>query len=106
MLKPIQQGDIIFVPVEKIPETAKPAKPRNNKYILAEGEATGHTHTVEVSPQTKVFWDNNRLYLQNNFSVPVEHQEHKTLIVPTGNWEVRRVKEWDYDEEQAKRIRD
>jgi len=107
-MKVIQQGDILFVRREEIPQNTQKVSPENGKYILARGEATGHCHAIPASSKVEVLRDDNgRLYLQiNGSSAPVTHQEHKTKIIPAGNWEVRRIKEWDYDQEQARQIWD
>ena len=47
--KPIAQGDIFYVPVDKMPEGLRKAKRVNGRVILALGETTGHAHAIRTS---------------------------------------------------------
>src|SRR5262245_39642851 len=43
--KPIRQGDVLLVPVDKLPEGfANVARDQYDRIVLAEGEAHGHAH--------------------------------------------------------------
>ena len=43
----VRQGDVLLVPVSKIPASAKEAEPQKNlPVILAFGETTGHMHGI------------------------------------------------------------
>lgn len=48
------QGDVILfrLPDDYIPSKSHQIKPRDNKLILAEGEATGHHHAIWMQPLT------------------------------------------------------
>ncbi|MBW2968541.1 hypothetical protein KY314_00275 [Candidatus Woesearchaeota archaeon] len=110
MNKPIQQGDILFVPISKTPDKTKSVQPQQGKYILAEGEATGHSHAIKVLDKphqmVKVLRNAKGLYLKVKSPVDVEHEEHGTQTIPIGDWEVKQINEWNYDEQQAQKIRD
>lgn len=44
--KPMAQGDVLFVPIEKIPANVKPAVAEGQYYIIAHSE-TGHHHVID-----------------------------------------------------------
>ena len=44
--KPVAQGDILIVPIDIIPATAKAATPENGEFIIAHSE-TGHHHVTD-----------------------------------------------------------
>ena len=74
--------------------------------ILAEGEVTGHAHRV-VSGEAELVQAGEMMYLlvKSKF-VKVDHEEHGVIAIPQGTWEVKKVREWDYEEEEARQVRD
>lgn len=102
----IQQGDVLFIPVDKIPNNTR--KVNSNKYhILAIGEATGHSHKVAVEEADFLRTDcGDQSFLNVIEGAVIMHEEHKTAVLPAGIWEVKIVREYDYDKEQAKKISD
>lgn len=91
----LRQGDVLLHPIDKIPEGAilQGALPT---VVLAEGEATGHAHTIAPKRgQVKHFRKGTEVYLEVNFPVILEHQEHAPLTVQPGIYQVRRqVEQW------------
>ena len=100
-----QQGDVLIERVEAIPETKKASKKINGRYILAEGEVTGHAHAV-VDPGVKLFEVGNEKFLSASKKFTVVHEEHKNITVPKGDYKIRIVKEYDHFEEEAREVRD
>lgn len=96
-----QQGDVILMPVDQIPQSA--TKKRNNH--LAEGEMTGHFHNA-VGDGVAVLEKGEGLYLDAPNGCEVEHQEHKTISVPAGKFKVIGVREYDHFAEEARRVED
>jgi hypothetical protein len=47
-MRPRRQGDILLVPVEKVPEGLVDVPRENGRIVLAEGEETGHLHMIEA----------------------------------------------------------
>lgn len=97
----LQQGDVILVSINKLPEDLKP---HNN--VLAEGEATGHHHTANGAGIAVMEGEKGELFLQAPLGATIEHEEHKVLDVPAGTYEVRRVQEYDHFEQEARRVVD
>src|SRR3989304_3582392 len=42
-----RQGDVFIEEVASIPEGARRVPALNGRYVIAEGEATGHAHTID-----------------------------------------------------------
>ena len=85
-----RQGDLLFVR-SRIPEGATEIKDG----VLARGEATGHTHRVR--PGTAVAMMVGLVaYVRalQDQEAYIDHEEHNTVILPTGDWIVRRQREY------------
>jgi hypothetical protein len=95
--KIVRQGDILLVPITEIPSTATPASARHRRLILAEGEVTGHHHSIveregvallEIPSQRELF------LLVKEGDALLEHQEHATITVKPGAYRVVRQREY------------
>ena len=107
MNKIYRQGDLILKQIDKLPENLKLVS-KENKFILAEGEQTGHKHLLVAESQTmEILQDNSgKFYLKFSGSVDLTHQEHKTITIPIGIWEVDNEREYDYALETIKSVAD
>ena len=100
----IVQGDVFLTKVI-IPKTAR----KQDHFTLALGEATGHHHSVVYADQdhAKLYMDDNgTLYLRASKPITVEHQEHKPINVPAGDYLVGIVNEYDPFTEETRRVED
>lgn len=93
---PLRQGDVVLVPVESLPERAVKLL-RQGRLVLQEGEATGHAHAI--LDKGAVLYDAE---LEARFlevltlgGVLLEHEEHDTLTIPEGVYEVRIGRVWE-----------
>ena len=50
------QGDLFVKRIDKLPDTARSAKPENGQFIVAHSE-TGHHHVIEAIPGCQVYED-------------------------------------------------
>lgn len=103
----IRQGDVLLIPVDTIPANTAPVGRQNGRLILAEGEATGHAHAIADETAELVTADEAaELYLLVHGGDPVSliHDEHDTLTVPPGRYQVRRQRE--YTPEQIRQVAD
>jgi hypothetical protein len=93
--KQARQGDVLLTPVDSLPGGVKPLK-HARKIVLAEGEATGHEHAIRAkASQIKQYVKDTELYLEVQFPVTLEHEEHASIIVEPGIYQVRRqVEQW------------
>lgn len=100
-----QHGDVLLY-VSDIPKDAKivMADPSRG-IVLAEGEATGHAHTIMDSGCTLLEHGGKR-YLSVKEPVTLRHQEHKPQVIKPGTYEVKRVREVDPFEEEVRSVRD
>ena len=99
-----RQGDVLFVAINDIPAKVGEWTKKN---VLVEGEATGHHHAVAPIDMESVefFIDKDgRCIMQNKKPVNITHQEHHTINLPAGAWEIRRQVE--YFPEGWKQVRD
>ena len=96
--KPCAQGDMLFIPVDNIPETAVPAKAVNGEFIVGHSE-TGHHHVIEKA-RAEVFEaaDDEFTAWVRSLGAKVEHKRsfdtHETLYLPEGNYQIRRQREY------------
>ena len=99
-----QQGDVLIETVQAIPPDAHPRARRNGRHILAEGEATGHAHAV--ADDIDVFESDEALYCLAQAPFTVTHDEHKPITVPSGAYQIRRVRVYDHFSEEAMAVAD
>ena len=96
-MKMYRQGDVLIVRIEKLPENVTKAPFDQRGAVLAEGELTGHAHTV-LDKRATLFRDEklNKLFLQveGNAPVALKHQEHDTIALAPGDYEVIRQREY------------
>jgi hypothetical protein len=52
--KTIPQGDVLLVPIVKIPEGVVQVSPENGQYIITHSES-GHNHVIKERPDIKQF---------------------------------------------------
>jgi hypothetical protein len=96
----VRQGDVALVRVETAPKGATEVPRENGGVVLAHGEATGHVHQFRdpgvcmlrregVSAAVVSIVDAEALLV---------HEEHATIPVPPGHYEVRRQVEYTPEE--------
>ena len=98
-----RQGDVLIVPTTDKPEGLSPVMPRSGRYILAEGEATGHHHSVSADV-CDVATLADKLFMTVAEATPLTHQEHGTIEIAPGSYWVIRQREYDAGKER--RVRD
>jgi hypothetical protein len=95
-----QQGDVVI----KIVSGVKGKK--LDHLTLAKGEATGHHHTI-TKGDAELYEHEGTLFLQvQSDEAELTHQEHKTIILPKGTYEIGIVKDYDHFSEEAKNVVD
>lgn len=99
-----RQGDVLLVRVDAIP-AGTPVPRDRGRLVLAYGEVTGHAHVIDAPPESAVLTAaEERRFLRLVADVPLVHEEHGTITVPAGAYEVRTQYEWDA--EAAQRVLD
>lgn len=99
MSKTYRQGDVLIRAIANIPEGLTEVPRDQGRVVLAYGEVTGHAHAItdpavqmlaaDVNDLTRAF-----LNIEAETAVPLEHEEHHTLLLPPGLYEVRRQREY------------
>jgi len=91
----LRQGDVLLVRVDELPQYCHPV-PRRGPIVLAEGEATGHAHVITATHATLHVTGGDDAYLvvTGGRSALLRHEEHDTIAVAPGVWEVRRQREY------------
>ncbi len=91
-----RQGDILLIPVSdsSAQEGLTPVPREKGRVVLAHGEATGHTHAI-LAPDAVLF-DNGKgvRILAVESEADLVHEEHATIRLPKGFYEVRRQREY------------
>ena len=106
-MKAYQQGDVLILQATAIPEGAKPVKPGTRGHVLAEGEHTGHAHTMEATEAVELFVRDGVLWLRvGEGGATVTHEEHRAQTVAPGVYKIRRVVEVDPFENEIRTVAD
>lgn len=110
-----QQGDVIIKQVSIIPLDLIEVKEHK---ILQYGETTGHAHKFDLKSNLHLFIDPlfkddskritplHRKFLQINEPCELKHEEHNTIIIDTGLYEIDIVREYDYEKDEIVRVVD
>lgn len=98
-----RQGDVLFRRVQGIP--AGHGKKRPDGHIL-EGEATGHVHRLEDVTAAEVLEVGEKMYLSVTAEggVSIIHEEHASLVIPKGEYEI--VRQREYSPEEIRNVAD
>jgi hypothetical protein len=92
-----RQGDILIIPVDAIPANHEQVARENGRVVLAHGEATGHAHAI-ADERAALFRDPQIaavfMHVTGGAPVALEHDEHETIQIPPGRYEVRRQREY------------
>ena len=92
-----RQGDVLIVPVKALPKNLEPVDREQGRVVLAHGEVTGHAHAIK-DQKAALFRDTKLAAIFMNVSadgpVALEHEEHATIHIPPGNYQVIRQREY------------
>ena len=101
-----QHGDVLLFKIDAIPASAKKVESKG-RVILASGEVTNHHHAIADTSVAELFMgEDNVKYVNIKESTVITHEEHKSQPVEKGNYIVRQVQEFDYDEAEARAVID
>lgn len=95
-----RQGDVLIIPVKSIAKALTLVEREQGRVILAHGEVTGYAHAIKDKRAT-LFRDPKLatifLQVKGDDSVALEHDEHRTIQIPPGNYQVIRQREYAPD---------
>src|SRR5262245_21222255 len=89
-----RQGDILLVPIGDVPPHVKPIEREDGRIVLAKGETTGHAHVVVEEDVQFVLTSTGKRILISRVPFTLRHEEHGTLTIPSGAFEVVRQREY------------
>lgn len=119
--KHYRPGDILFIKIDKLPGIKLKKKKGN---IILKGELSGHAHRLEgnakilevaegIANNPYGVWHGQRFvanspirvelksqvigYAIVNAPAELTHEEHPTITIPAGKYEIRRQREYDAD---------
>jgi|ERR1044072_407109 hypothetical protein len=95
-----QQGDVLVKPTT-IPEDAKPLTHR----IFREGEHTGHMHAATAEDVVLLEKD-GVMFARIPNGTNLTHQEHHTIFLPPGDYQIDAVQEYDHFLEESRAVLD
>ena len=98
-----RQGDVSIMTIN---EVSKKAKRVRGEPVLARGEVTGHAHRI-IEGKVRLYQLAGLLYLRvlSEFA-KLYHEEHEDIVLPKGNYQVRRQREFDWVKTEARYVRD
>jgi len=89
-MKDFRQGEVRLKEVESIPKEAKIVK---GGEILAVGKSNLHSHRL-TGKNFKVLEFDKKKFVKVLKQTPLVHEEHKTIKISKGNYEVQIQKEY------------
>ncbi len=98
-----RQGDILFVRKDAKPAGKAIARPTGH---ILEGEATGHIHRLSAPclETAEVYEVDGKLFVSSEEGISIVHEEHRTLDLPAGHYEV--VRQREYSPEEIRNVAD
>jgi len=91
MRKHYRQGDVLVIETAAIPADAKPVEREAGRIVLAHGEVTGHSHAIasqDARFAAVVAKGAERRFLESKKPVALDHEEHATIKIARGAYEV------------------
>jgi len=93
-----RQGDVLLIAVDAIPGRAVPVPRDQGEVVLAYGEVTGHRHAI-TEPHAELLAlpdeEIERRFLRIvGEQAQLTHQEHDSITLPPGSYQVVRQREY------------
>lgn len=100
-----QQGDVALERVKILPKGTKKDQ-RKGDIILAKGSATDHAHRIKSKTAELHRIKDQAFLVVKGASADLTHEEHKTISIPKGIWEVTHIHEHDYLTDMTRQVAD
>lgn len=104
--QPIRHGDVGLKVINK---AEGEIINHNGSFTLAYGEATSHSHVITVpklDDMTVYRCADGGIIFTLKSEGRLTHEEHKTLIVPPGTYQIIREREYNYFEMSTQKVID
>jgi|SRR5215831_4706743 len=89
----IQQGDVLLRPVNVLSTQGYPRV--TGRLVIHQGEHGGHAHVIE-DDEAELVMIGHRMLLNLGKAATMVHEEHKSVEVPAGTYDVGQVQAQDY----------
>jgi hypothetical protein len=74
--------------------------------VLEHGEVTGHAHAIATIDKCDLYLEGTRRFLEVCHAVPLTHEEHDTITLEPGIYEIKRQRQWSVLEQMSQRVAD
>jgi len=88
-MRTVRQGDVLFIRRDRAPRKGL----NKQDGVIAQGTATGHTHRLRQDQKSRLVDIESCLYVVARATAYVDHEEHTTITLSPGTWEIRRQRE-------------
>lgn len=105
-MKQLQQGDVLIKKLDYLPKGINKITADKRGLVLAEGEHTGHFHAIVAEEGVELYEHEGTLFLHTEKEVELTHQEHNTVTIAPGDYEIGRVREMDYTKMMTRPVAD
>ena len=110
MNKVIFHGEVIAKQIEQLPKECTKVNTIANYYVVGESETHGNDHRVAVKEREVEFYERNGvLYMKNLSETEIfcpNDDKHTAIKMPAGFWEFGHAQEYDYIEQESRRVAD
>lgn len=108
-MKLYRQGDVLIRQVKVLPNNATPVDNKKlGRIVLAYGEVTGHAHAIALDEAVEYTMERAgeavRRFLSVLTGASVKHEEHATIPLPPGVYEI--VQQREYTPEAIRNVAD
>lgn len=106
MTKQFYQGDVCIIKVDALPTKAQKQERPKDRLVLEYGEVTGHAHAIKDIDKCDMYLEGNRRFLEVCYVIPLTHEEHDTITLEPGIYEIKRQRQWSVLEQMSQRVAD
>lgn len=101
-----RHGDL-FIRAAELPKEAKKLEEKKS-HVLAYGETTGHKHllTAERGSSVLIYEEKGRAFFSVEKDAKLSHEEHGTLVINPGTYEVVHEREHDWFKNATRKVVD
>jgi hypothetical protein len=102
-MKAYRQGDISIITAAKLPGRMRRGK---GEPILARGELTGHAHRIVQKSSATLPAGRSSVPARAIELRQAYHEEHEDVVLPKGDYEIRRQREFDWVSQGVRNVTD
>jgi hypothetical protein len=101
-MKMYRQGDVLIVNVDEFPQEVQEKMKKVTNLHLAEGEVTGHFHSVVGDAIAAEHGEH--IFFEIEADAKVTHNEHGTIDIPAGKY--KKIQQVEYTPEAYRNVAD